>query len=48
MAKKNKVVLMGFINEIMSQDPFLFTIKIRKNPRRFVYPIIELGEETKT
>lgn len=47
MAKKNKVVLMGFIDEIMSQDPFLFTIKIRKNPRRFVYPIIELGEETK-
>lgn len=44
MAKKNKVVLMGFVNEIISQDPMLFTIKIRKNPRRFVYPIIELGE----
>lgn len=47
MAKKNKVVLMGFIHEIISQDPLLFTLKIRKNPRRFVYPIIELGEETK-
>lgn len=47
MAKKNKVVLMGFIHEIISQDPLLFTLKIRKNPRRFVYPIIELGEAIK-
>lgn len=46
MAKKNKVVLMGFIDEIVSQEPFLFTVKIRKNPRRFVYPIVELSEET--
>jgi len=47
MAKKNKVVLMGFVNEIINQDPMLFTIKIRKNPRRFVYPIVELGEGAK-
>lgn len=45
MAKKNKTVLMGFVHEIINQEPMMFTIKIRKNPRRFVYPVIELGEE---
>lgn len=47
MAKKNRVILMGFVDEIVSQDPFMFTVKIRKNPRRYVYPIVELGEEIK-
>lgn len=47
MAKKNKVILMGFVNEILNIDnDFMFTLKIRKNPRRFVYPIIRLGEQT--
>lgn len=47
MAKKNKVVIMGFVSEILDSEKMLFTIKIKKNPQRFVYPIVELGEELK-
>lgn len=47
MAKKNKVILMGFVDEIINSEPFLFTLKIRKNPTRFVYPIVELDESIK-
>lgn len=47
MAKKNKVVLMGFVSEIMEMDGrFMFSLKIRKNPKKFVYPIVELGRDT--
>ena len=43
MAKKNKVTLIGEINEIINEKDF--TIKIRKNSKKFVYPIIELENE---
>lgn len=47
MAKKNKVVLAGFVSEIIETgDKFRFTLKIRKNPKRFVYPIVELNRVT--
>lgn len=45
MAKKNIVTLMGFVNEILSEDKRMFSIQIKKNERKFVYPIIELTEE---
>ncbi|QUH22034.1 single-stranded DNA-binding protein [Alkaliphilus sp. B6464] len=46
MAKKNKVIVMGFVHEILDTDneKVMFTLKIRKNPTRFVYPIIVLNE----
>jgi len=47
MAKKNKVVLTGFVHEIMeTENKFMFSLKIRKNPKRFVYPIVELNKST--
>lgn len=47
MAKKNKVVIMGFVHEIIDQENMLFTVKIRKNEKRYVYPIVELDEKIK-
>lgn len=45
MAKKNKVVLMGVVSEILTEDKSIFTIQIRKNEKRFVYPIVVLGDK---
>lgn len=45
MAKKNVVFLTGFINEILNDNKTLFTVQIRKNEKKFVYPIVQLGEE---
>lgn len=46
MAKKNIVLLMGFINEILNKEGTLFTLQIRKNDNKFVFPIIELTDDT--
>lgn len=47
MAKKNMVHITGYVNEILVNqgNNFLFSVQVRKNPNKFVYPIIELGEE---
>lgn len=47
MAKKNIVHITGYVNEILINEGnnFLFSVQVRKNPNKFVYPIIELGEE---
>lgn len=46
MAKKNVVHITGYINEILINEGnnFLFSVQVRKNQNKFVYPIIELGE----
>lgn len=46
MAKKNLVHIVGYVNEILIDDGnnFLFSVQVRKNQNKFVYPIIELGE----
>lgn len=43
MAKKNKAILIGEVGEFLSES--LFTLKIRKNPRKYIYPIIELNPQ---
>lgn len=45
MAKKNKSYLLGYVHEFLSEDTF--TIQIRKNEKRFVYPIVKLTEDQK-
>lgn len=45
MAKKNVVHLMGIIEEIMTEDKSLISLKIRKNANKFVYPLIEIDDE---
>ena len=42
MAKKNKVHLVGFVNEIIKEDKSMFTLQIRKNAKKYIYPLIEL------
>lgn len=46
MAKKNIVHLVGFVNEIISEDKTMFSLQIRKNENKYIYPIIELSNET--
>ena len=43
MAKKNKAILIGEVGEFLNES--LFTLKIRKNPRKYIYPIIELNPQ---
>ena len=45
MAKKNCVHLLGYVDRIVEEPEgrLFFTIKIRKNKNKFVYPIIEFA-----
>lgn len=45
MAKKNCVHLLGYMDRIIeeSEGRLSFTIKIRKNQNKFVYPIVEIS-----
>ena len=45
MAKKNCVHLLGYVDRIIeeSEGRLFFTIKIRKNKNKFVYPIVEFA-----
>lgn len=44
MAKKNYVNVTGFVYEKFNDN--MFSVQIRKNPTKFVYPIIELSDKT--
>lgn len=45
MAKKNCVHIMGYVDKIIEEDEgkVYFTVKIRKNKNKFVYPTIEIS-----
>lgn len=45
MAKKNIVHLVGFVHEIIKEDKSMFTLEIRKNSKKFIYPLIEIDGE---
>lgn len=43
MAKKNIAILGGVVSEILSQDPFTFKLKIKKNEKKDVFPLVQLS-----
>lgn len=47
MAKKNCVHLLGYVDKFIEveEGKMLFTIKIRKNKNKFVYPIVEFNNK---
>lgn len=47
MAKKNCAHIMGSMHSIIEnkEGRLFFTIKIRKNENKFIYPIIEISTE---
>lgn len=43
MAKKNLAILSGIISEILCKEPLTFKVRIKKNEKKDVYPLVQLS-----
>lgn len=44
MAKKNIAIIAGTVTEVLSQKPYIFKMKIKKNEKKDVFPIVQLSD----
>lgn len=44
MAKKNKVIIMGYIDKILNKECNVIRMKVKKNDKKYIYPIVQINK----